>query len=156
MNRVELLPDRQIAELLDGIVKDIELIKGFQFMGRDVLSPTVNQTSNQYDLSSSLSAGIQTLRNVIVFTAETQTDPFIALSPRFYDLSGNELAAASFSNIVIFRGQVPGGQDGKTKDLSQDMPGTGKATMTLGASSATAFRVKVFVLATDTGSLSFI
>lgn len=140
MNRVSLQPEHEIIGIVGRLLKGIEHITNKQLVGYDVLKPTVNTTNSDYDLQSTDTFGFHGVRSEITFTAENQPDVFATLALKFYDLSGNEIDPSSFTLIFL----TPYVQEA----------GNHMMTWSLDAERDLAFRIKLYVLATDRGTIT--
>lgn len=149
------IQDVKLVNILDEAEKDLQQMKGTQYVGRTVLATKVssyNKLVESKDVKDPTNPSVtiySVIDGTITFTAESQINPYGRLIIDFYDLSGNKIV----NNGVI--GQT--GQTPSNYNIVVTQVGDGKLawTIQINGPSTPHFLAKFSVAATDRGTVIF-
>lgn len=142
MTRIELLPENDVVTTLKKALADIEELKQVQRLGRDSLRPQIISSANTIDFIAE-----QDPYNppypfhcwfLLTFTADNQLNPYTRVFAEVFDMSDNPLAYSSLTLYDVFEGNY-NADDGVTRQQ-------------LIVDSATPFKLKFYIQASDRGS----
>lgn len=143
MNRVNELSNHRLEQYIQSLEQDIREIKSIQYTGYDSISPKVTRSQNTFDaVSDSDGLGGYFIDKIVTFTAINQGDVYASIVPKFFDFFDNEVNQSFFNSIHVQ----------KDRGLAPDLPGSYQSKIRITADAINAFKVKLYVLATDMGS----
>lgn len=148
MTRLDLQPDNNIPAALKTALSDIEQIKQQQTIGSDSLRPHILSSTKVYDFTSEFDSfnPVPPLYYVdvnIAFTADHQLNPYVRAFADLFDLSGNPFPWTSVDDLSA-------GEN--TKNILTFYVDDYTFKQYFSIRSATQFRLKLYLQASDSGS----
>ena len=146
MPRLNQLLEVTTEETIKQIGRDIEEIKGIQFLGGDSITPQILQTANPFDFLAQLDGSDWVIALEVEFTARNQLNPYLYLFLQLFSLDGTPLPTA---NVESYQADLGGG--GVVAFVNN-----GRETAEVSAAADVQFKGKILLFASDRGSASIV